>query len=902
MKYLILIFFLTLCGGLSAQHISIDKVLIEKKQLPSKYLVREITAKQALKRNAEIHQILKEEGLTPQANEEYLYTAFIYHFENKTDSAQLFLQEGLRKVEHTNDTLSFKYLAQIAALYDRKYQLDSAQLYFKKGFNYLNQHPSIEKQMPNEVVSFNINFMDYLNRNGETKLWKDILDKTYEIAKALNKTDYLGFVENQLALYYKRQNDVENQERMYLLSISHTSKAFYRLARYLKLAQLYQDLAQWDKYEEVFPKIAKDLSRILEHSEDFNRLKLKHHFIYSKWLFHKNETKTAKKLLLSQLKLKNYLRTAIQSEAFFLLGENSIGAEQERFIKSAISSALIDRNSDNLTVKNVLFPEQLIKALRFKITTQKESINQAEIMAALNLINQIQKAFPFEEIKYAYQKEVRPFLSDLIAHSLDNPNNAFEYMEYGKAFVLNDVVSDLQIKFGNVDSNLLQEEKYVDQKLTQLRVKLANIDSAPDSLVHAVDKLRIKQSFLQKEMEQKSPNYYALKYDDNIPTIGKVQQNLKSNTAILSYFKQNEKLHAVLVKKNDKKVLEIPLKSNFIQTLNLFLREITTNPGLGMYKLHGTAQELYTLLMGDFEEDFKDITELIILRDAELNQLPFEILENPEGHLLLEKFAISYNYSAALMLNHGKTQKRSSLLAFAPYANGSFKKINARERNLGQLPFSTKEVDQISGTIYKNETATKNHFLQDYQKHGIIHFATHAQMDDKDPSRSFIAFYPDSTDYKLYTEELYNLSLQNTQLVILSACEAGGGKLQQGEGLMSLARGFTYAGCPSVITTLWKANDQSTAWLSERLHHYLKKGWNKAKALQQAKIDFRKSDIGQEFDHPYYWANFILIGNGEPLELSFWELYKWWFFGSILISVIVSLVLYSLKDSLKTTT
>lgn len=902
MKYLILIFFLTLCGGLSAQHISIDKVLIEKKQLPSKYLVREITAKQALKRNAEIHQILKEEGLTAQANEEYLYTAFIYHFENKTDSAQLFLQEGLGKVEHTNDTLSFKYLAQIAALYDRKYQLDSAQLYFKKGFNYLIQHPSIEKQMPNEVVSFNINFMDYLNRNGETKLWKDILDKTYEIAKALNKTDYLGFVENQLALYYKRQNDVENQERMYLLSISHTSKAFYRLARYLKLAQLYQDLAKWDKYEEVFPKIAKDLSRILEHSEDFNRLKLKHHFIYSKWLFHKNETKTAKKLLLSQLKLKNYLRTAIQSEAFFLLGENSIGAEQERFIKSAISSALIDRNSDNLTVKNVLFPEQLIKALRFKITTQKESINQAEIRAALNLINQIQKAFPFEEIKYAYQKEVRPFLSDLIAHSLDNPNNAFEYMEYGKAFVLNDVVSDLQIKFGNVDSNLLQEEKYVDQKLTQLRVKLANIDSAPDSLVHAVDKLRIKQSFLQKEMEQKSPNYYALKYDNNIPTIGKIQQNLKSNTAILSYFKQNEKLHAVLVKKNDKKVLEIPLKSNFIQTLNLFLREITTNPGLGMYKLHGTAQELYTLLMGDFEEDFKDITELIILRDAELNQLPFEILENPEGHLLLEKFAISYNYSAALMLNHGKTQKRSSLLAFAPYANGSFKKINARERNLGQLPFSTKEVDRISGTIYKNETATKNHFLQDYQKHGIIHFATHAQMDDKDPSRSFIAFYPDSIDYKLYTEELYNLSLRNTQLVILSACEAGGGKLQQGEGLMSLARGFTYAGCPSVITTLWKANDQSTAWLSERLHHYLKKGWNKARALQHAKIDFRKSDIGQEFDHPYYWANFILIGNEEPLELSFWELYKWWIFRSILISVIISLVLYRLKNYPRTTT
>jgi CHAT domain-containing protein len=280
-----------------------------------------------------------------------------------------------------------------------------------------------------------------------------------------------------------------------------------------------------------------------------------------------------------------------------------------------------------------------------------------------------------------------------------------------------------------------------------------------------------------------------------------------------------------------------------------------------------------------------------------LNRIPFEILIDDKGDFLLDTYAISYNHSASLFTNKKTNSQNSTILVFAPYANGAFQKTTFRDRNLGSLPFSTKEVENIKGITYKNQSATKNRFLQDYQKHGVIHFATHAQMDDTDPSKSFIAFYPDSSDYKLYTEELYNLSLKNTQLVVLSACEAGGGKLQKGEGLMSLARGFAYAGCPAVITTLWKANDESTAWLSERLHHYLNKGWNKSEALRQAKIDFRASDIGQEYDHPYFWANFILIGDDAPLQRTFWDEYKWWLIATFIVAIILILYLNLSKSS-----
>jgi CHAT domain-containing protein len=112
---------------------------------------------------------------------------------------------------------------------------------------------------------------------------------------------------------------------------------------------------------------------------------------------------------------------------------------------------------------------------------------------------------------------------------------------------------------------------------------------------------------------------------------------------------------------------------------------------------------------------------------------------------------------------------------------------------------------------------------------------------------------------------------------------------------MSLARGFAFAGCPAVITTLWKAHDESTAWLSERLHHYLKKGWNKAESLRQAKIDFRNSDIGKVNHHPYYLANFILIGDVTPLDLSFWEMFKWWIIGILIAAIVVMMLKMTLR-------
>ena len=124
--------------------------------------------------------------------------------------------------------------------------------------------------------------------------------------------------------------------------------------------------------------------------------------------------------------------------------------------------------------------------------------------------------------------------------------------------------------------------------------------------------------------------------------------------------------------------------------------------------------------------------------------------------------------------------------------------------------------------------------------------------------------------------------------MILSACETGTGKLIKGEGLMSLSRAFAYAGCPDIITSLWKAEDRTTSFITQRLHYYLEKRYSKDMALQQAKLDLLKSnEIDPRYKTPDYWAHLIYIGNYEEDRGS----KTWWW---IALAIIGGAFLYKM--------
>ena len=150
----------------------------------------------------------------------------------------------------------------------------------------------------------------------------------------------------------------------------------------------------------------------------------------------------------------------------------------------------------------------------------------------------------------------------------------------------------------------------------------------------------------------------------------------------------------------------------------------------------------------------------------------------------------------------------------------------------------------------------------------------------------FAASEDTTEDQDLHAWEIYNLQLA-ADLVVLSACETGTGKLVRGEGLMSLAQAFHYANCPSVVTSLWPVDDDATAILMEYFYKALSEGLPKDQALQQAKLQYlEQSDPAGR--HPFYWSSFVLLGDQEPISTGFFS------FGNVLYILTALVVLVGL--------
>jgi len=169
----------------------------------------------------------------------------------------------------------------------------------------------------------------------------------------------------------------------------------------------------------------------------------------------------------------------------------------------------------------------------------------------------------------------------------------------------------------------------------------------------------------------------------------------------------------------------------------------------------------------------------------------------------------------------------------------------------------------------------------------IIHLAMHGFVNMKNPMTSKLSFSSMLADSlnkdvtELYAYEIHNLSL-NADLVVLSACETGVGKSIRGEGVLSLARAFMYAGAPSVLTTLWEVNDFTSAALIETFYSNLSTGMSKPAALQQAKLTFL-SKTNEISGHPSYWGSFVTIGNPKPIRTP----WAWWVWGVMALGTTV---------------
>ena len=371
-----------------------------------------------------------------------------------------------------------------------------------------------------------------------------------------------------------------------------------------------------------------------------------------------------------------------------------------------------------------------------------------------------------------------------------------------------------------------------------------------------------------------------------------VRQHLNGKSALLEYYLGEQRSFGILAAKGRLALKALPPRAEIEDSLRGYLKMLSSPPK-GRFRGGPAAQRIYRQLIYPFQEIVpKEVTHLVFVPDGVLHYLPFETLmqDDPQTgkpRFLIELFEISYAPSgtsfAYLMEKKVGIPFRKSLLAVgAPaYLSAKQRSFGGGEKHdtilrdiymsdgfeLTALPHSKREVEQVARCFRSGEAEVlfesrakeediKSRPLSEYR---FIHFACHGFLDEQTPARSALVLTLDedpNEDGFLQAREIARLDL-DAELVVLSACQTGKGRLENGEGVLGLPRSFFYAGARSTISSLWKIDDRSTSEIMPKFYRRLADGHNKAQSLRLAKLEMLKS----RFAHPFYWGAFILNGN-----------------------------------------
>ncbi|WP_089683905.1 CHAT domain-containing protein [Catalinimonas alkaloidigena] len=473
------------------------------------------------------------------------------------------------------------------------------------------------------------------------------------------------------------------------------------------------------------------------------------------------------------------------------------------------------------------------------------------------------------------------------------------------------------IQFAGVPDTLVEHGRQLMEALRYQETKWQKSDeesvSAQRELYLAA--LQAWQEY-QRELERTYPRYYQMRYETPSVSWEKVQQALAPDESMLTYLKLDSNLLVVLVDRETFSSQLLALPTSWPDSVYRY-RQLLAQRG-DPAEVARLSHSLYTQLWAPFADRLNKRVRL--LPDGPLYYLNFEtLLEQPvtaqstsrAWPYLIRRHAIYYAYTLPGVYPTAEASP-GTILGIAP---GFSPELKAHYRQqlppetavdsvfLGwvRTPWSVQLVDQLAqrgwGTALTENNATERRFLAEAPSAGILHFGTHAQLISQNPLESFLALTPeptDSADGYLHTYELYGQPF-HAQLAVLTACQTGLGRYQAGEGVLSLAHAFRYAGCPSVIYSLWSIDDEQTNQLTEFFYEEVRQGRPFGDALRQAKLRYLDQQPAA-LQLPFYWASLVLAGENQALPMpSFWETYGGWLLGGLVVLGLTALWVYRKK-------
>ncbi|MBX3238300.1 MAG: CHAT domain-containing protein [Chitinophagaceae bacterium] len=550
-----------------------------------------------------------------------------------------------------------------------------------------------------------------------------------------------------------------------------------------------------------------------------------------------------------------------------------------RYLKdrALIEAALYQKNGKTASLENIIalaeqygsYLERSLPALRTQATLMQLARQHREIYnAAIDACWQL------------YQKDNKTVHTE----------KAFEFAERSRALVLRLAANNIMIDASRTGGDATDEQDlYWRKRISSLNAQYLDSEKRNDSLLTLLTGSMESYRLFQDSVLRSGNLPAKQKYRLDPAGIDEIQAKLLGNKqTLLQYIVTSGHIYAFVL--NGKQFSMHRLPAGGLQEAAELKQLYNITPG----KFSTAAYRLYEGLIQPLEQQFAS-GKLIIIPDGELFYLNFELLVSGNSNrdfnamqYLIHRYEISYQLSATgLVLNTWNRVKDKRAMLLTPVFTDDMKQAYLRfigdssladqqYFSLLRQPFSVRAAKQIGGYIkndlYAEQAADESIFKQTAENYHILHLGTHAEVNNAAPlqSRFFLAkeLTPDSVAHEdgyLHAYEIYAMQLQ-AELAVLTACETGIGNWSQGEGVMSLAHSFMYAGCPSVVMSLWKIDEKASADIIAAFYRHLSGGKSKSESLRLAKIEHMEESGAHT--HPYFWAGMTLVGNEEPVYAS----------------------------------
>ena len=469
---------------------------------------------------------------------------------------------------------------------------------------------------------------------------------------------------------------------------------------------------------------------------------------------------------------------------------------------------------------------------------------------AVDIVESMRASLKIDELRNSFQSNKLDLYRETITLLVEmkRPEDAFNYLERSRSRSFIDLLGNQKLTLNNsADQAALDNISELSLRIGALKAELASYETPPETLLKRFQETKSQHDEAILKLKQQNPGLSSFVSVDPLKQ-SDVEQLLEPGVGLLSYMLTKEKGFVWLLQRTGTTFHEIPVKETTVVDIVTRYRQAVQH----LEPVDDELKQLYTILIQPIKSKLSGVNYLGIIPDGPLHFLSFAALKDEESYLV-DQFPIFYSPSASVLkFTFAKRQqkKATKVLAVGNPDLGNYNyDLPLAELEAQSIRWNYPDMDILTGS-----KATKEWLVDNISNYGIIHLAAHGEFDEFNPLFSSLWLASERPDNRRLTvSEVFGLEI-NADLVTLSACQTGLGKLEAGE-LIGLNRAFIYAGTHALVSALWRVDDLSTSVMMKHFYrNYVT--LDKAKSLRRAQLIVKK-----DFPHPSYWAGFSLVGD-----------------------------------------